>query len=162
MVISTVTVFAFMLIAVGVIGTIVPVLPGTVIIFAGMLLYWWGVGFAVPAVAILWWLSGLTVASLGVDYLAGIYGAKRFGASRAGVWGGVVGALVGIVIPPPLVGIVIGTFVGTVVAEMVWGGADHTRALRSGAGSALGFLGGTLIKVVIALVMIILFFRGIM
>ncbi len=161
MVISMMTVIAFALIFLGFIGTIVPVLPGTVLIFVGALLYWWGVGFAAPAVVTLWWLGGLMVASLVVDYLGGVYGAKRFGASRAGVWGGVVGALVGIVIPPPLVGIVIGTFVGTVVAELVWGDADHAKALRSGAGSALGFLGGTLIKVIIALVMIALFFRGI-
>ena len=129
----------------GLAGTIVPVLPGLPIIWVSLLGYglydgWVDYGWKTMAA------TGLVVAvSIAVDQLAGIYGAKKFGASRAGMIGSFVGAIVGVIVLS-IPGLILGTFFGAMLCEMAFSKRNLKESLASGAGALLGFLAGSLCK----------------
>ena len=129
----------------GLAGTIVPVLPGLPIIWAALLGYglydgWVDYGWKTMLV------TGLVVAlSVAVDQLASVVGAKKFGASRAGMIGSFVGAIAGAIffsIP----GLILGTFFGAMACEMAFSKRNVKESLASGTGALLGFLAGSLCK----------------
>ena len=138
---------------VGVAGTILPTLPGNILIFAGALVYGIFTGFEEVGFRVLAVLAGISIGAQVLDYVAEAYGAKRFGASKYGIWGGIIGAIVGL-ITFNIVGLIVGVFLGAVIPEMLLGGRSLKGALRIGYGSLLGFLGGTLMKFILGLVMI--------
>jgi uncharacterized protein YqgC (DUF456 family) len=138
---------------IGLAGTILPTLPGNILIFAGALVYGIFTGFEEVAFWVLAVLAGISIGALVLDYVAEAYGAKRFGASKYGIWGGVIGAIVGLIIFN-IVGLIVGVFLGAVIPEILLGGRSLKGALRIGYGSLLGFLGGTLMKFILGLVMI--------
>jgi len=143
------------LFAIGLAGTILPTLPGNILIFAGALVY--GIFTEFEEVT-LWVLAALASISIGaqvLDYVAGAYGAKRFGASKYGIWGAIIGGILGFIILN-IVGLIVGVFLGAIVPEMLLG-QNLREALRVGWGSLLGFLGGTLMKFVLGLVTIGIF-----
>jgi uncharacterized protein YqgC (DUF456 family) len=142
---------ALLVMFVGVAGCLLPGLPGTPLILAGALLHklWFG-----PAGAA-WWvlvlLATLTALSLGLDYLASIYGAKRFGATWRGAVGAVVGGLVGLFFALP--GILLGPFIGAFLFELA--GRRHWKeASKAGVGATLGLLVGAAGKLASAVAMI--------
>jgi uncharacterized protein YqgC (DUF456 family) len=130
-----------------------PTLPGNILIFAGALVYGIFTGFEEVAFWVLAVLAGISIGAQVLDYVAEAYGAKRFGASKYGIWGGVIGAIVGLIIFN-IVGLIVGVFLGAVIPEILLGGRSLKGALRIGYGSLLGFLGGTLMKFILGLVMI--------
>jgi hypothetical protein len=91
----------------GVLGSILPILPGAPIIFAAMLAYGYYEHFQVINAPFLLTMLLLTIFTFLLDYLAGILGAKKFGATRAGVAGGVIGGIIGFLLFPPW-GLIIG------------------------------------------------------
>ena len=143
------------LFAVGLIGTIVPVLPGSTIILAAAILHRImlgadkSIGWSTITVLVL-----LALATYGLDVLAGYYGAKYFGATKWGTLGAIVGALVGLFFG--LIGLFIGPVVGAIVGEVI-AGKRMIDAGRAGWGSLLGNIGAMLAKLIIALAMIIIF-----
>ncbi|MDR0881303.1 MAG: DUF456 domain-containing protein [Candidatus Adiutrix sp.] len=140
----------------GLAGTILPVLPGLPIIWAGFLgygLYSGWVAYGLGALAVTGFLA---VLSLAVDQLAGVMGAKKFGASRAGMIGSFVGAVSGLIIFS-LPGLILGTFFGAAAAEMIWEKREVKDSLVSGAGALVGFLAGSLFKFMMGLGFIIYF-----
>lgn len=148
-------IIAVVLFLLGLAGTVLPVLPGAPLIWLGMLVYGLFTGFKTLS-----WLfflgQGVAVAiTLALDYLATAYGAKRYGASNAAIWGAVIGLAVGAFFGPG--GIIIGPFAGAAVAEMLRG-RDASHALRVGWGTLLGLIGGTALKLLIEIGMIIWFF----
>jgi uncharacterized protein len=138
----------------GLIGAVLPTLPGIPMIFGGI----WLVA-AVDNYRHLGtgWLIALGVlAAFGVlvDFIATSLGAKRLGASRAAVWGASLGTLIGMFFGLP--GLVLGPFLGALIGEL----ASSRSLLRSahvGLGTWLGLLFATLLKLVISLVMVGLF-----
>ena len=82
---------ALALIAVGLAGTVIPAIPGLPIIFAGSWLIGWASGYELISVTAVVILALLAAVGIGIDILAQILGAKRAGASRAGLWGAVIG-----------------------------------------------------------------------
>ncbi len=151
---STVIVaIVWILIFLGLIGTIVPGLPGVGFIFGGILLYALFFGIETVGMTALIFLGIVTLASFLLDFLASLYGAKRFGASRYGVMGSALGGIVGLIFLS-LPGLFLGVFGGAVIGEYGFGKKTSYEALRVGVGSILGFLAGTLIKVVLAFIMI--------
>ncbi len=122
------------------VGIFLPVLPGVPLAAVGALLAAWLTGFESLGLTPLLVVAGLTVLALLVDYVAGLIGARRFGASRAGLWGSVVGALLGLFLLPPF-GFLIGALAGAVGAELLTGRAPR-EALRAGFGVFVGTLGG--------------------
>lgn len=141
---------------IGLVGTILPALPGTPLIFAGTLVYGIWTGFEEVTFPVLAVLGGIAIGALLLEYAAEAYGAKRFGATKYGIWGAIIGGIVGFV-ALSIPGLLVGLFLGAVIPEMLLSGRSLNGALRIGWGSLLGFLGGTLMKFVLGLVMIGIF-----
>src|SRR5712672_581520 len=143
------------LFAVGLIGTITPVLPGTTIILAATIVHRVmlgadkSIGWRTIIVLVL-----LTLATYALDVLAGYFGAKYFGATKWGTFGAILGALVGLLFG--LIGLFIGPVIGAMVGEII-AGKRMIEAGLAGWGSLLGNIGATLAKLIIALAMIIIF-----
>ncbi len=97
----------------------------------------------------------LTIFSIVLENLGNVYGAKKFGATRWGIIGSVIGTGVGFYMGGPI-GLILGPVIGTVIFELI-GGKGYKGALKSGLGNFVGFLGGSVIKVVIGLAMISVF-----
>ncbi|HEX4653104.1 MAG TPA: DUF456 family protein [Candidatus Udaeobacter sp.] len=143
------------LFALGLIGTVAPVLPGTTIILAAAVIHRLMVG---PEKSIGWRtmivLVVLTVASYALDVFAGYLGAKHFGATKWGTLGSIAGALIGLLFG--IVGLFIGPVIGAIAGEVI-AGKRMIDAGRAGWGSLLGNLGAMVAKLVIALAMITIF-----
>jgi uncharacterized protein YqgC (DUF456 family) len=137
---------------VGLIGTVVPLLPGTTIILAAAVVHHFALG---EAQSVGWWtiagLTILTVLSYVVDFVSGAIGAKKFGATRWGAIGGIVGAIVGVFFGLP--GIFIGPLVGVLAGELL-GGKGLLPAGKSTWGTLLGTTAGMVCKLGIAAAMI--------
>jgi len=158
-------VLGFLLTLVGILGSFLPVLPGPPVSWLGLLLL-----HLTDAVPDDWWFLGLTAAVailvFVLDYIVPAMGTKKFGGSKAGMWGTVIGLLVAIFFPIlGVFGIVIWPFVGALVGEIL-NKADNKTALKAAFGSFIGFLTGTFLKFVLAIVFLGLFiakaweFRG--
>lgn len=142
---------ASVLIVIGALGLVLPILPGAPLIFLGALLAAWAEGFAYIGWGTLTVLGVLTALAVAVDFIAGAFGVKRFGASRRAMLGAVIGALVGIFFG--IVGVIVGPFVGAVVGELSVR-RNLAAASRAGVGAALGLALGTAAKLAIAFAMI--------
>ncbi|WP_409289299.1 DUF456 domain-containing protein [Peribacillus sp. SCS-37] len=141
---------------IGFAGLIFPIIPGVLFIGGGMLLY--GLFFSFePFTAAFWIIQGLLVLLLfAADYLANLFGVKKFGGSQAGVWGSTIGLIAGPFIIP-VFGILIGPFLGAVIAELLVHRKHPAEAVKIGIGSLFGFLSGAVAKGVIQLAMVIYF-----
>jgi uncharacterized protein YqgC (DUF456 family) len=138
------------LIVVGIIGSFLPVVPGPPIAYIGLLLQ--QLRDPDPFTAkFLWIWAALVVVSLVLDYLIPIWGTKKFGGSKYGVWGSTLGFLLAFWMGPW--GVIIGPFIGAFIGEMI-AGKDSRQSLRSAWGSFVGFLLGSLLKVVLCFVML--------
>ncbi|HEX3620411.1 MAG TPA: DUF456 family protein [Candidatus Udaeobacter sp.] len=148
-------VITIVLFAVGLIGTIAPVLPGTTIILAAAVIHRLMLG---PEKSIGWRtiivLVLLTLATYAIDILGGYFGAKYFGATKWGTFGAILGALIGLFFG--IVGLFVGPVIGAIAGEFV-AGKRMIDAGRAGWGSLLGNIGAMLGKLVIALIMIAIF-----
>lgn len=144
------------LILVGLVGIVIPVLPGTGLIFSGILLYALYFGIDTVGVVTLVVLGIAAILSIAFDYLASVYGAKKYGASKWGSLGAVLGGLFGFIILN-FPGLIFGIFVGAVAGELLVAKKDMEVSLRAGTGALLGFLGGTVLKLILGLAMIITF-----
>lgn len=141
--------------AAGLLGTILPVFPGTTIILFAAILHRIMLG---PTKSIGWSaivaLVLLALVSYALDFASGYWGARRFGASKWGMLGATLGAIVGVFFG--IIGLFIGPVIGAIAGEFV-AGKKAVAAGRAGWGSLLGTLGGMLGKLFIALAMIIIF-----
>lgn len=140
---------------VGLIGCIIPVLPGPLLVLLGAFVYAWHTDYTVVSWAVLGVLAGLTLFSQLLDYLASMIGAKKFGAGKWGMAGALVGGVAGL-FSAGVLGIIIGPFIGAIVFELA-GGKDFRSSLKIGLGTLVGFLGGAVGKVIIAVTMIFIF-----
>jgi len=145
-----------LLIVVGLIGTVVPLLPGSTLILAAGVVH--KLVFTTGPHTVSWWVIGamfaLVITSYVIDFISGAIGAKYFGATRWGAIGGLIGAIVGIFFG--LLGIFIGPLVGVLAGELI-GGKQLVAAGKSTWGTLLGTTAGLIAKLVIALVMVALF-----
>jgi len=136
----------------GLAGTVVPLVPGTVLILAGAVLHRVGLG---PEHSVGWItltvLTGLMLLSQALDFLSGTLGAKYFGATRWGLIGGIVGGVVGLFFNLP--GLILGPLVGVLLGELV-GGQKLIPATKSTWGTLLGTTAGMVAKLLIAVLMI--------
>jgi hypothetical protein len=143
------------LFAVGLIGTVVPVLPGTTIILAAAIIHRLMLGENKSA----GWktivvLVFLTLLSYAFDFLGSYFGAKYFGATKWGAFGAILGALIGLFFG--IIGLFAGPLIGAVAGEFI-AGKQMVDAGRAGWGSLLGNIGAMVGKLIIALAMIIIF-----
>ncbi|GKV54300.1 hypothetical protein NCCP2222_02470 [Sporosarcina sp. NCCP-2222] len=137
-------------------GLIYPIIPSVVFIVGGFLLYGWIVSF--DEMNWLFWLIQIlfVVLLFSADTLANLVGVKRFGGSKAGMWGSTIGLLAGPFVIP-VAGILLGPFIGAVLAELIVSRSGLKQSLLTGIGSLVGFLTSVLVKGGIMLVMIAIF-----
>jgi uncharacterized protein YqgC (DUF456 family) len=142
------------LVLVGLAGLVLPVLPGILLVFAGLALAAWADGFARVGAWGLAIIGGLAVAALAVDFLASLLGARRAGASGLAVAGAGLGALVGLLFGVP--GLILGPFIGAVGGELI-ARRDLVRAGQVGLATWIGMVLGGVTKVILAFMMIATF-----
>ncbi|MEJ2697479.1 MAG: DUF456 domain-containing protein [Candidatus Sulfobium sp.] len=143
-------------IAAGIIGSLVPLLPGPPVSYLGLLLMHFTSRHPFTTEFLLIY-AVLTILVVVLDNLIPVYGTKKFRGSSYGTWGSALGLVAGLLFFPPF-GIIIGPVIGAFLGELVRGGGGR-QALRSAVGSFIGFLAGTAIKVVLSLVMAYHFIR---
>lgn len=136
----------------GLAGTVLPMIPGVLLIYAGYALYGLGTGWRDYGLGVMIFWGVVTLLMQLLDYYAGALGAKKFGASKKGIWGSIIGGVVGLLFLN-IIGLVIGTFLGAVVGELL-SGRTPGDAARSGWGAFLGFIAGSLFKLTTAIIMI--------
>ncbi len=146
--------FIFML--AGILGSFLPVLPGPPLSWVGLLLL-----VLTKAVPDDWWFLGITLAVavivVAMDYFIPVVGTKKFGGSKAGMIGTTLGLVVAIVFPVlGIFGIIVWPFIGALIGEII-NKADKKTALKAAFGSFVGFLTGTFLKFVVAVVYMGLF-----
>jgi uncharacterized protein YqgC (DUF456 family) len=145
---------AIVLIAIGLVGIVLPAVPGTMLIFSGLLLGAWADSFARVGVGTLAVLGLLAAASYGIDFVAAALGAKRLGASRRAMAGAALGTLLGLMFGLP--GLIVGPFLGALLGELTTN-SDLMRASRMGVAAWVGFAIGMVAKVAVAFLMIGIF-----
>ena len=130
----------------GLLGAVIPVLPGTIISYAGLLCISFSSYSELSMATLVVW-GVIAVAVIVMDYVLPGYFSKKFGGTKAGVIGATVGTIAGIFFGP--LGIILGPFVGAVVGEMLAKKLTFEEALKVGFGSLMSFLVGTLFKLVV-------------
>jgi uncharacterized protein YqgC (DUF456 family) len=144
----------YILMLVGLAGCVLPMLPGTPLVFAGIYIYAWLTGFTIVSRNLIIIFLILTVISVVIEYISSSIGSKKFGASKLGFFGAFVGAIIGVFFVPW--GLIIGPLAGALLGELIVG-KKIKEAFRSGTGAVIGFFGGTFLKIVISFAMIAFF-----
>jgi uncharacterized protein YqgC (DUF456 family) len=145
---------ALALVILGLLGTVLPALPGPVLVFAGLLLAAWIDGFARVGVLTIGLLGILTIGAHLIDLVAAAMGVQRSGASKRAIAGAALGVLAGLFFGLP--GLVLGPFVGATLAELTVR-RDLRGAGRAGLAAWAGFIAGVVAKLAVAFAMIGIF-----
>jgi uncharacterized protein YqgC (DUF456 family) len=155
------------LVMAGLVGAVVPGLPGPPLSFIALVML--QLTENPPFTARFLVIMGLIMALVSVlDYIVPVYGTRKFGGSKQGVRGSTIGLIIGVFVLPALgivlgpfglLGIIIGPFIGAYVGETVSGNSSD-QALKAAFGSFIGFLAGTFMKLVYAIVAGVYFFIG--
>jgi len=147
-------ILAGLLMVAGILGIVLPALPGVPLLFAGLLLAAWVDGFRYVGIGTMVFIGVLGLLSFGADFLAGLAGVKRFGGSKRAIAGAALGGAVGIFFGFP--GILLGPFAGAVIGELTLR-RDVKQAGKAGVGATIGFLVGTALKLGLAFSMLGIF-----
>lgn len=142
----------------GLAGSILPVLPGPPLSYVALLVLHFSGYHEFTLNFLISWLI-VTIVVVVLDYMIPIWGAKFSGGSKKGIWGATIGLIVGIVFFPPF-GMILWSFIGAVVGEML-AGKEMGLALKAGIGTFIGFLAGTVAKLVVSLIMTFYFIQAI-
>lgn len=152
---ETIMIIALVLMVLGVLGSVIPVMPGPIFSFIGLVLLYFGKPDSISILSLA--IFGAVVVMLIIaDYVAPILGAKFSGASKSGLIGAITGCLIGIVFFPPI-GMFIGAFVGAVIGEMA-DGKRSMSAMKAGIGTLLGSIFMILIQTFFSIFAAIYFF----
>jgi uncharacterized protein len=133
----------------GIAGSVLPFLPGPPLCFIAL----WIQQFQMtpPYTSdFLWTWAGITAAVTVIDYFIPVYGTKKFGGTKAGMWGCMIGLVAGFWLGP--LGIILGPFIGAFIGELI-ANSDSSQAFKAAVGSFLGFVAGTLLKLISCFVM---------
>jgi uncharacterized protein len=142
-------VLGLILMAVGILGCLLPLLPGPPLCYAALLVQ--QLKSDPPFTAkFLWIWAAITLVVTALDYIIPLYGTRKYGGSKYGIWGCTLGLIAGIWMGP--LGIIIGPFAGAFIGEMI-ASNDSQNAIKAAWGSFVGFLFGTLLKLITCLVM---------
>lgn len=139
------------LLLLGVVGVVLPALPGVPLVFAGMLLAAWADSFRLIPVWVVVLLAVLTALALAIDVVASALGAKRIGASKLAIVGAALGTIVGMFFSIP--GLLIGPFAGALIGEWLHS-RDMRHAARVGFGTWTGMIIGAVFKLMLTCVML--------
>ncbi len=154
---SALLIIAIILVILGVIGSMIPALPGPVFAYAGLVILFFEQAGAVSLTSLIVFGVLMTLLII-IDYLAPVLGAKFSGASRQGVIGSIVGGLLGVVFFPPL-GIFLGAFIGAVIGELTQG-REASAAIKAGIGTLVGSVSVIVLQTIFAISVAVWFFVG--
>ncbi len=143
---------SFVVVLTGAAGVILPFLPGVFLSWLGMALFGYTTGFSIISSRLLIIFFLLTLATLALDALAPLLGAKKYQASSYGVMGSFLGVIFGVMIFGPI-GIIIGPFAGVLIGETLKGRRPE-EAMRSAQGTVVGFLAGSAVKLSVIIAML--------
>lgn len=147
------------LLIIGFIGSVAPVLPGPPIAFVSLLLLQFTSKQPFTTLFLILMAAIVVIVTI-LDYVIPTIGTKKFGGSSYGAWGCIIGTLAGLFMFPPL-GIIIMPFVGAFIGEMIYDN-NIQKAVRAAFGSFLGFLGGTLMKLIVCGLITVAFVWGLL
>jgi len=145
-----------LLMIVGLVGCVLPVIPGPPLSFIGLLLLHY-TRYADFSFEFLLMFGCIAVIVTILDYIVPIWGTKKFGGSRTGMWGAAIGLVLGLIFLPPL-GVIIGPFAGAVIGEALTGKKTE-KAFRAGLGSLLGLMMGIGLKLAASIAMTFYFIK---
>ena len=148
-------IFSAVLIIVGLVGCVLPILPGPPISYVGLLLLHIS-PYGNFSTKNLIFFAVISVLVTILDYVIPVWGTKKFGGSKRGQWGATIGLIVGLFFGP--IGLILGPFAGAFIGELSIG-RDSNAALKSAFGSFLGFLLGTGVKLITSSVMTYIFVK---
>ncbi|MEO1050411.1 MAG: DUF456 domain-containing protein [Bacteroidota bacterium] len=140
----------------GIVGCVLPIIPGPPLSFVGLLILQLTEEAPFSTTFLLIW-AGVAIVVTVLDYVIPAYGTKKFGGSKRGVWGSMIGLVIGLFFAP--FGIIIGPLLGALVGELT-SGAETKQAMKAAFGSFIGFLAGTLLKLLASSIMAFYFFQG--
>jgi uncharacterized protein len=153
-VLTVVAIVVGLLFVAGLVGSVVPWMPGPPFVLAGAVVWALATDFDTLGWGRLAILAALTALSVVLEFVTTAVGARRYGASRWGMLGAIVGALVGVFFGP--VGLVVGCVAGAVGAELIRG-SELAVSVRSGVGALVGLIAGLVADLVVCVTMIGLF-----
>ena len=142
-----ITICAILCGIIGVLGAVLPVLPGPALSFVGMVLAYFNGGDTITE-RMLWIWGIVTIVVSILDYILPGYFSKIFGGTKAGITGATIGVFVGVFMGP--LGIILGPFVGAVIGELLHEKKNLNKAITVGFGSLLSFLVGSGVKLILA------------
>ena len=145
---------AILLVVIGIAGTILPMLPGVPLVYAGLLLAAWHDSFDKVSILTMVIIGSIALLAWAVDFVASIMTAKKVGASKYALWGAGIGALLGILGGIP--GLIIGPAIGAIIGELITH-KDVSKATTVGIAAGLGFVLALAVKIVLALTMLAVF-----
>ncbi len=148
---SILLIFAVLLLSgIGILGCILPALPGPPISYAAILLYHFVKGDVFSTTFLVVTLVVVVVVAI-LDYTVPAFATKKFGGTKQGVWGGIIGLVVGLIFSPfGFVSIIICPLLGAIIGDLV-AGKQFESALKSGLGSFVGFLAATFMKLAVSI-----------
>ena len=154
-IIAWILIIAFFVIAF--VGLIYPIIPSVIFIIGGFIVY--GLFYSFSDLPWWFWVIEILLVILlfGADTVSNLVGVKKFGGSKAGMWGSTIGLLIDPFVIP-FAGILLGPFLGAVLAELLVTKSSWEQALKTGVGSLIGFLTSIVTKGIVQIVMILLFF----
>lgn len=147
-------IIVILLLLIGLIGCIIPALPGPPISFSGLLVFHFFTSYNLEEDT-LWLLAAVVVAITFLDYWLQVYGVKKFGGGRKAINGTIIGLVLGLFFLP--FGVIIGPFVGAFLGAKMETKEDTNRAIKIALGALAGFLGGTVLKFAVSIYISILF-----
>ena len=149
--VTVIFIIAFVLLILGLLGSIIPGLPGPPLSFIGILLIHFFTGTQFSTSFLLTWVVIVVLVFL-LDYFMQVWGVKKFGGGRKAILGTFLGLFMGLLFPP--VGLLIGPFIGAFIGALLEVQDDNTRALKVAVGSFFGFVTGTILKLVVSSVLL--------
>ena len=147
------------LVVVGIVGCVLPVLPGPPISYVSLILLSLAYRWKAYSTNFLIVMGIITVVVTVLDFILPVYLPKRYGASKYGIWGSIIGMLAGMIFFPPF-GLIIGTFLGAVLGELAFN-KDKRASLKAALGVLIGTVAAILLKVSVCGIIGFYFFRAV-
>ncbi|MEK4627978.1 MAG: DUF456 family protein [Solibacillus sp.] len=142
------------------VGLVYPIIPSVLFLLGGFIAY--GLFFSFSHFPWWFWVIEILFVALlfAADTISNLVGVKKFGGSKAGMWGSTIGLLIGPFVIP-FAGIIAGPFIGAIIGELLVERKSINQAVKVGVGSVIGFLTSVVTKGIVQAVMIVLFFIAI-
>jgi uncharacterized protein YqgC (DUF456 family) len=144
---------------IGLATSILPVVPGSLIVWLGIIVHKLWMGDASVSWKIVFITGALTLIGLLADLVMGVWGARRFGASWKGALGAFIGAFVGFFIPPPLFWLIVGPIIGAIAGELI-AGRSFRDGGKAGVGTVIGSIVAFAVKFGLSICVAALFYLG--